>query len=536
MREPAPLPIRAMHHSALLGLGFALLPGSLATAQTIVTPGDDLAAIVAAAPDGEVIRIDSDGVFIGTLSWEGKALTLEAGPGFSPTVQGGVDLPALALNATGGVHTSASVEGLTLKAGPQSDPLGPALDAFYGTTPDDPASHLQVRFVDCEFEGEVDFGSFLDGQAAGEFEACGFSGMFFARCRGASTSITLSQGCEVDGLFLVTSTAAIGSLTASDCRFSGLVQTLDLAIASDVDVLLERCLCREGILVNGLDSNASQFVAESCMIVAGPQAVGFYGARAVSSGELRLVNCTVSGFPTGVSFAADGASSAENLLVYGNTTADVDAPPGSVSFSLVADGSYTGSGTVSGAPLIDGEFMLSETSLGVDAGNDQAADIGSVDFYGKPRIQDGDEDGTPRVNFGAVESVNTCGIASLQALNGSGINPAGTTALAPPILGQDFQVQIQTGVNTALTLLAIDAPSPIPFPLPGIQGEILLQGTPSLLLDFGVSPGNHQLPVPDDLFLCGATTGCQGLRVDLDPGTGLVETFALNGYRLTLGN
>jgi hypothetical protein len=74
----------------LLALAFVFYTAS-ASAQIIVNTGDDIVAICNAAPSGSVIQIQSDAVFVGQHTWSAKELTIEAAPGFSPTLRGPVD-------------------------------------------------------------------------------------------------------------------------------------------------------------------------------------------------------------------------------------------------------------------------------------------------------------------------------------------------------------------------------------------------------------------------------------------------------------
>ena len=107
-------------------LSLFVLFSPVALAQTIVLPGDDLQTIVDDAPDGEVIEIRSNEVFIGELSWSAKSLTLVAGSGFTPTIRGEEGDPALRMIPTS-PPAEALCRGLRLISGPQDNFFDPTL-------------------------------------------------------------------------------------------------------------------------------------------------------------------------------------------------------------------------------------------------------------------------------------------------------------------------------------------------------------------------------------------------------------------------
>src|SRR5688500_12264434 len=73
----------------------------------IVSDGHSLPAAVAAASHGDILQIDSNQFFPGTLSWQDKHLMIQAGPGFQPTV-------ASIENIIGGELTGGTFRGLRI--------------------------------------------------------------------------------------------------------------------------------------------------------------------------------------------------------------------------------------------------------------------------------------------------------------------------------------------------------------------------------------------------------------------------------------
>lgn len=117
----------------LVVLLIALLTVHRATAVTIIGDGDDLLSAISAAPDGEVIEIQSSAIFVGTIAWFGKSLTIQAAPGFSPIIMGSPKVghraaqPAL-------IQSEGVLRGLCFQPGIGSDGVIPAVSLGSSST------------------------------------------------------------------------------------------------------------------------------------------------------------------------------------------------------------------------------------------------------------------------------------------------------------------------------------------------------------------------------------------------------------------
>ena len=243
-------------------------------------------------------------------------------------------------------------------------------------------------------------------------------------------------------------------------------------------------------------------VFESCLIgdpagsVAG---LGFTNMK-FNGGDARYVDlyhCTITGFDEGIEVSSD--ANVDGCLIYGNGV-DItgDSDTGVFNYCLIEDGSFTSAGSnLSGPVHTTSSGALQFGSQGIDAGMTSYFLLSPTDLYGNTRVQDHDLDGNARANVGAIERIDGAD-ASATPFNGTGINQPAMT-------------------STLLSILAIDAPSPVPFAIPGWQGEVLLAASPALLLN--VSFGTHVLPIPLDASLVGLGLSAQGARVDLVTGS-----------------
>ncbi len=135
-----------------------------------------------------------------------------------------------------------------------------------------------------------------------------------------------------------------------------------------------------------------------------------------------LTNCTITGNTGyGISFSTYPKATITNCIVWGNSVGSfyIDFSPHSdpiVSYSDIGGG-YTGTGNINVDPLFvdpdgpdnnpatwqDNNYHLQEGSPCVDTGNTSAPNLPGVDLDGKPRVVDGNFDGTSIVDMGAYE-------------------------------------------------------------------------------------------------------------------------------------
>ena len=489
----------------------AFVLAGLAQAQTTVFSGDDLAAIVAAAPDGETITILSNDTFVGTLEVVGKTLWIEAGQGFTPTIQGDPGEEGIDLKESTAV-TNVKCYNLRVRGGVNPDPNEEYLPVSVraGGTGNVPEFTVG-EFFGCELLDDISVGATGEVQQTFSFFDCELDGgLGISGTGNASMDLTI-EGCTSGGRIRISGTGLF------ECDF-------DIRRLRSSSYFT--CSENSSSLINGL-IESSVFANEN-------DAVGNVGISVILGADVDVVSCTSTGWTVGLRL--DSPASGENLALFDN---DLDVSSltdfGVLSNSLLTDGSYTGFGTLQGQPVWNKNYAFLQGSVGIDQGNSNNGLLGILDVYGDNRIQDGDGDGVAKVNYGAVETVAPCAPAELKLQNGNDINPVEYEALNLPVLGQSFDAQIKTGSDTVLTLLAVDQ-LVSPFPLGGIEGEVLVGLTPNLYLDDGVALGKHVLPIPNDPNLCGATTGTQGLRVELDAQSGQVKVLALNGYELKFGS
>ncbi|MCE9596234.1 MAG: hypothetical protein K8S98_18745 [Planctomycetes bacterium] len=346
-----------------LVLPYALTLASLfatqARAQIVVQDGDNLKAIVSAAASGSVIEIQSNGTFVGSIKWAGKDLVIRAAAGFTPTLGGAVNVQ----HSPSG--TRATLEGLRLTGG-----IGGS-DVLDGT--------LDIRVVDCELRGLT----FVGGQG------------------NSRTSLSMLRSSMRSSLVVL---AADNAITRVDVGQSTYERRLIATTsgAGRMELEMHRSRVGLGIDAQSTSSTSLQLRVESC-VIANPGA-STPGIRTFGNVAARLVNDTITGF--GIGLDGNGTTTAENLLVFGNSASDLGAAVSApqVANSLIEDGTFAGqNGNFGGTPLVAPNFSLLPGSLGIDAGNDNALGIGKRDFYGAPRIQDGDGNGTSTVDVGAVE-------------------------------------------------------------------------------------------------------------------------------------
>ena len=494
-------------------LSAALLPA--ASAQTIVNTGDDLVAIVATALDGDVIEIHSDATFVGQLNWTGKTLTVRAGLGFTPVIEGGVNQSALRFFGSP-ISYGANFEGLRLVGGVWvpgggfSDPVSVTLSGTGGVP-----HFANLSLTDCEMA-----------------DACVVSGT------GQFVSTFKASGCTFEAGFISSGTGSwISSAHLQDSEFfQGIFPsavTASVTSSANMTVDLERSTIHGGARLQSVATmsilNAQM---NSCLVLGdGTQDQGV-GTFSNTPGNLTgsCTNVTVKGFVTGL-VGADGFTW-HNMLVFGNTTDMSSVVAGTIDHSLISDGTFAGLDfNLGGAPMVDADYRLFSCSPGVDAGDNAAPNLGTADLEGAPRIQDNNADGLAVVSVGALETSGGSTLASATFFNGNGTNPTTYSAITLPILGSSYDSFVLGPPPTVLTVVAYDAPA-APYSLPSLNGEVMLAFNPAMLLSY--SSGLHSQPLPNLCGLLGLAVSSQGFFVT--PGVGGLAVTCLNRQDLVLGN
>jgi hypothetical protein len=134
-----------------------------------------------------------------------------------------------------------------------------------------------------------------------------------------------------------------------------------------------------------------------------------------------ITNCTITGNSNyGISFVTYPQTTIINSIVWGNSGGsfyiDFSQSNPTVTYSDIGGG-YTGTGNINVDPLFidadgpdnnpatwqDNNYHVQEGSPCVDTGNTSAPNLPGVDLDGKPRVVDGNFDGTVIVDMGAFE-------------------------------------------------------------------------------------------------------------------------------------
>ena len=341
-----------------------------------VSDGDDLFAIAEAAPHNSALEIRSNATFIGTLRWRNKFLSIKAAEGFSPTILGSGLNAAIELNHNqsggGGEFT-----GLTL--GSQIVREGQYTAGFSGPG--------EYRFKDNAFLGEVVSGGGGSGSRSLLFQDNQFFGRFQIGGTGDLVQKADFYGNAFGGLVVVSGTGD-----------------------SKANVRLEGNKLSAGFVMGGTGDFDPDLVAVNNLFNYTPAnpfgyAISLTGI-AGSFPTARFVNNTVVGHPSGLIVSENARATFENMLL--NNVRDVDfrTSMASIANSLIADGTFNQvNGNFAAAPMLDSQFQPLPGSPAIDAGNNSASQSTAYDYWGRPRIFDGNFDGVARVDVGAFEFV-----------------------------------------------------------------------------------------------------------------------------------
>lgn len=344
-------------------------------ATFMVGDGGSVVNAVAAASSGDTIQINSNQTFVGTLSWFDKFVTIQAGPGFNPTIKGSPFTPGGPLeigeaaieNIAGSPGTGGLIQGVRIVHGDNGTIL-PSLDTladrqFFSVE----LGATATTFANVTFRKDT-FLSAIAVSGTGDFH---LSALF------EDNSIPAPFGVSGTGNFVA-------------------------------KVNLARNYFEDG-LTSGLAGNAiANIVAVDNVFHATPDTVSpigiaMAGAIAQASETGRFVNNTVTGFATGIEAAANSNSSFENMLLA--NTDDVGVLTGTIANSLIADGTFAGSnGNFAASPLLGPQQQLLLGSPGIDRGNNFALGLPPTDILGNPRILDGDHDSIARVESAPMKS------------------------------------------------------------------------------------------------------------------------------------
>lgn len=506
--------MKLLNRIALATLASLGLPATT-FAQTLVTPGADLAALIAAAPDGEVLEFVTNDTFVGNFTWTGKQLTFRAAPGFTPTLRAfpaqNCLEPTPGFPTTGGHFQGLRIEGDQTFVAPSFPVRVIASDAS--------SEALTLSFEGCAFVGRPTVNGSGYASLSATFEGCTFEDDILA---------TGGFNAPVD-------------LRFEDCQAEGRLQVYCgplLGIKTYADLTVRRSVVGGGLELTALGGSALDVLVESSVI---DGALGSEGAAAeVLPFGVRLfgdvlgsfVNVTVTGCATALQ--GNAGVTWQNMLLVGNAgPVLVDVPATNISHSLIEDGTFDGvNGNFSGLAVWDDAYRLIACSAGLDAGDNAALGLGATDLNGAPRIQDNGGLGVALVNVGATEATGSLP-ASAKVENGTGVNPTTYTANVLPLAGGTFLGVVLTppGSTSLASVVVVDAPGP-PTTSPAWTGELLLALSPAAI--FHISPGDvHTISVPSTCALIGTTVPTQGFSLLVSGGA--VTPFCHNRLDLVIG-
>lgn len=370
---------------------------SQASAVIVVGDGGSVITAVANAANGDTIEIRSNETFVGSLNWFDKYLTIRAGVGFQPTIQGDpysdpnvqIGRPALIL-ASGAAGSGGSFTGIRFEPGENGPNPGLNLGPYdYFAIVAGAGGSSNVTFHSVDVAGAVSLGGTGDSKLTANFEKSHFVGPFGIGGTGSITShVTLDANHFLNGLSIGDTGNAISDVSATNNFFLPSPN----AIISGISV---------GSIALAQDH---LFAANNVIASSSGQPIGIRLSQD-SSGRVsgRFVNNTVVGFGKGVSVEGSANASFENMLLK-----NIDDIAGNVSIanSLISDGTFAGvAGNFAGNPTFGPQYELMAGSVGIDAGNDSAANLQLIDIAGQPRILDGNGNGVARVDVGAFELV-----------------------------------------------------------------------------------------------------------------------------------
>ena len=392
-------------------------------ALVILGDGGNLPNAIAAAQHGDTIELRSNGAFPGNLSWSNKYLTVQAGNGFAPTIQGSVS------NVVGNSLTGGTLRGLNFTGGfglggTSTTFSKMVLDksTFQGASNVSGTGSLKITLTVTQstFLSNFGIGGTGDlnvGLTASENQFLG--GTHFGGTGEMHLAATLTRNIFTGN----TSFSPIGNtvydLDFAENEFKTRPVAAGIGNLPDLQYHFERNRFREGIEVVvdhynkvglTMTDNLIGGVADVPMTTEpGILLRTFYNTIRFANINMSLTNNTVAGFDTGIEvrgfepdvYPTQTSITFANMLL-SNEDDLVNVKASDISYSLISDGTYAGQNSnFVGSPLLGPNGQLLAGSPGIDRGNNSLAS--TKDLLGNPRIVDGNGDGIKVVDVGAYE-------------------------------------------------------------------------------------------------------------------------------------
>lgn len=405
-----------------LSLGLALLTRS--EAAVIGVPGDQptIQQAIDIAADGDTVLVAA-GTYVELIDFRGKAITLVSEAGRDATVVDGNQAGSVVTFATGEGRASI-LDGFTLQHGNAGSNVAPFASDGGGIRIDHASPTIQnsaiVDNTACDGAGiSVAFGSPLIGSnivARNKRSGCsggiGGGGILLG---GAGAAEILDNviadnvsGADGGGLSLFAAGAPVirnNLISGNSARVSG--GGISLANGNDALILQNVVAGNRAPLGGGIGWSVG-FIAIGTRIISntivdndGQMGSGLYAIGFTDKSMVRN-NLIIARNGQNTIACEHNDSLQQPVLQFNNVFANAGS-----SFAGTCADQIGVAGNIFAPPLFadaaSGDYRMVFGSLAIDRGDDTVAGLIATDFEGAPRVLDGNGDGVPRIDMGALE-------------------------------------------------------------------------------------------------------------------------------------
>ena len=416
------------------GMVAFLIPFALVQAATLTVPGSSptIQGAIDLASAGDIILV-SPGTYSEAIVFFGKNVTVRSagGPNVT-TITPPLPSTKPAVQFVNGETRNAVLDGFTLTGGrPSFDPpfWGDGGGIYISGASPTIVNNIITVNVACNGGGiKVDFGSALvsDNVITGNKADCSqlqFSGLFSGggvSLQGSGNSVvagntisgnTADSGSAI-GMFAAGAPVIIGNTMTGnnavegDCRFDG--GTVWMVNQSDADIVQNviaenEAVCNGGVVFLVPSGARGPALINNTIALNGGAASSGILAEGFDT-QTRVVNNLVLARPGTTALACTSIYATtppllRNNLFFssgGTAASELCASEIGIHGNLSADPALVSAST--------GDYHLTGASPAIDAGLNSETLVPATDFDGVPRVQDGNSDGTARVDMGAFEA------------------------------------------------------------------------------------------------------------------------------------